>query len=171
VKYLVSLHGGSVEARSAGHGQGSEFIVRLPSIVSGEQPNEPAPDNAPINLGKRIVLVDDNVDAAQSMALLLQLEGFHVRIAHAGAIALQLIENEMPDFVLLDIGLPVMDGYQVANLIRERFGARGVQLVAITGYGQTCDRERALESGFDAHLTKPVALTQLLEILQREVVT
>jgi signal transduction histidine kinase len=157
VKNLVGLHGGSVEAHSGGPGEGSEFVVRLPLAApgGGGEPAgggaEPAPPP-----GRRLLVVDDNVDAADSLAVLLRLRGHEVRVAYGGAAALEAAEAYTPDVVFLDIGMPGMDGYEVARLLRRRPGLGGVVLAALTGWGQEEDRRRTADAGFDHHLVKPV---------------
>lgn len=156
VKGLAELHGGTVEARSAGLGHGSEFIVRLP--VSAHQFSSPQlTDQAPESPERRRVLIaDDNRDAAESLALLLELAGHEVRVAHLGHTALSLAQTFRPDVALLDIGMPDLSGYDVARALRQESWATDLQLIALTGWGQDDDRRRALEAGFDHHLTKPI---------------
>jgi CheY-like chemotaxis protein len=166
VRGLVALHGGSVEAHSAGVGQGSEFVVRLPRGPSGAPkfPNVQAAGERVA--GKRKVLVaDDNRDAAETLALLLQLEGHEVSIAHDGEHAVQLAEKERPDVALLDIGMPRLNGYDAARQIRRRLHS-DVVLVAVTGWGQEEDQRRAQEAGFDFHFTKPLDVPGLTPILR-----
>ena len=164
VKGVVTMHGGSVEARSDGPGGGSEFIVRLPLA---HDPVTSAAANHRIQQlpQKRILVVDDSRDAGESLALLLRMLGAEVALAHSGQTALDCLEGFKPDAVVLDIGMPGMDGYEVARRIRATARGRDIALVALTGYGQIEDRSRALEAGFDAHLTKPVAPERLAEIL------
>jgi CheY-like chemotaxis protein len=165
VKSLVELHGGSVEASSAGPGKGSEFVVRLPTVAPPAPPIEvpaPAPRAAS---SRRVLVVDDNADAAASLAVLLKLEGHDARVAHSGPSALEAVEQSRPEVVFLDIGMPGMDGYEVARRLRAQHGAAGLRLVALTGWGQEHDRQRAREAGFDHHLTKPVAPTDLHALL------
>jgi signal transduction histidine kinase len=167
VRQLVELHGGSVQAHSAGPGQGSEFVVRLPTVTAG--PARPPSGNGvhePGNPGRccRILIVDDNVDSAESLGLLLSVKGHDVRTVHDGATALTAARTFLPEVILLDIGLPRMDGYEVARRLRQEPGLEGVLLVALTGYGQEEDRRRSLEAGFNHHFVKPVD-TQALEEL------
>ena len=168
MRKLIELHGGSVEARSEGRWRGSEFVVSLP--VASAAPSEPAPaasatwEAQPDGQGLRILVVDDNRDAAESLQMLLSMEGHVVQIAHDGAAALATALSHKPDVVLLDLGLPGMDGYQVARRLRELEGLARVFLVAMTGYGQEEDRRRTEAAGFDHHVVKPadpVALQQL----------
>ena len=169
VKSLVQLHGGTVEAHSAGIGAGAELIVRLPASrldavlpeVVADSPSRPSQANL---RQRRILIVDDNEDAAELMAASLELKGHTTVVAHDGPVALRLVEPFNPDIALLDIGLPVMDGYELAR--RLRTGERaGLKLIAVTGYGQETDRQRALAVGFDAHLVKPVRMEQLVSLI------
>ena len=175
VKNLIEMHDGEVEARSAGLGKGCEFVVRLPLMLqerqepndkaNGEQPQEP-----PRSSGYRLLVVDDNRDAADSLALLLRLQGHEVRVAHDGPAALEMVNGYRPALVFLDIGMPGMDGYEVARRLRQQPGLENVRLAALTGWGQQEDRRRTAEAGFDHHLVKPVepkALEGLLADLKR----
>jgi signal transduction histidine kinase/ActR/RegA family two-component response regulator len=165
VKSLVNLHRGTVEALST-PGQGSEFIVKLPLVLWA-----PSPTNAPHEQGDvsarplRVLVVDDNQDAAKSVALLLRAMGHNARVAHDGASAMQAALEFAPHVVLLDIGLPVVNGFQVAKWIRQEVTLAGVVLIAVTGYGQESDRLRSQEAGFDHHLVKPVNIKQFESIL------
>jgi CheY-like chemotaxis protein/two-component sensor histidine kinase len=173
VKRLVELHGGTVEARSEGTGQGSEFIVRLPVPTRRQVPVEQTRDDGVQRASVaslRILVVDDNRDAADSMALMLRIMGNDTRAVYGGRDALDAAADFRPDVVLLDIGMPDMSGHEVARLIRQRPGGTDTTLVAVTGWGQEEDRRRSKESGFDAHLAKPAppaALTELLATLPR----
>ncbi|WP_434382424.1 ATP-binding protein [Melittangium boletus] len=177
VKNLVDLHGGTIEARSEGVGRGSEFIVRLPlsegpaTPTASPSPASPAPapvpESAPPPSTRRILVVDDNVDAADTLAELLQTWDHTVWQAHDGHAALKAAEEHRPDVVLLDIGLPGMDGYEVARRLRAGPLGPGLTLVALTGYGQASDRSRALEAGFDKHFVKPVDIDGLENFLRR----
>jgi PAS domain S-box-containing protein len=165
VKSLVELHGGSVLAQSAGPGKGSEFVVRLPTVAP---PVRLADEVAPLpqpTPPRRVLVVDDNADAASSLAVLLKLEGHEARVAHNGPSALEAVEQSPPDVVFLDIGMSGMDGYEVARRLRALRGARGLKLIALTGWGQEHDRQRARAAGFDHHLTKPVVPNQLHALL------
>ncbi len=158
VRALVGLHGGTVEARSEGIGRGSEFIVRLPVGQPGTGPEEPAPRKSAAPGRKlRVLVVDDNRDAADSCATMLELSGHQVLTAYNGTRALQAGESFEPDIVLLDIGLPDLNGYEVARRIRASTWGADVALVAVTGWGKDEDREHAFAAGFNQHLTKPVA--------------
>jgi PAS domain S-box-containing protein len=160
VKNLVEKHGGTVEASSAGLGKGCEFIIRLPLISQKcGGPNERANElqhQEPLSSGKRLLVVDDNQDAALSLATLMRLQGHEVRVAHDGTSALEVATSYRPDMVLLDIGMPGMDGYEVARRMRQLPGLQKIVLAALTGWGQHKDRRRTAEAGFDYHLVKPV---------------
>ena len=155
---IVTLHGGRVEARSAGAGHGSEFVVRLPVLPNILPVAEPPEALAPAQkrVSRRVLVVDDNTDSADSLALLLRVEGHLVETAHDGAAALELAERFQPDAILLDLGMPRMNGYEVCERIRSHAWGRSILMVAQTGWGQEQDRARTLEAGFDAHLTKPI---------------
>ena len=163
VRSLVELHGGSVSVYSAGPGQGSEFIVRIPSIV--EQPVTTSNLTPPLmradGQSRRILIVDDNRDAARTLAKVLELRGDEVLCAFDGPSTIDLVASQEPDTVLLDIGLPGMDGYQVAEQLRQRWSTDRLKLIAITGYGGAEDHHRTLHAGFDHHLVKPVNLEAL----------
>jgi len=165
VKHLVELHGGSIEARSEGLGRGSEFVVRLP-VTSGatlEDPSRGARTAAAVQ--KRVLVVEDNIDSAETLTLLLSVEGHEVKAVHDGPAALEILGSFDAEIVLLDIGLPGMDGYVVAQELRRRYPDRKLRLYALTGYGRDDDRTRALAAGFDKHLTKPVDPTALLALM------
>ncbi|MDQ3364742.1 MAG: ATP-binding protein [Myxococcota bacterium] len=162
VENLVALHGGSVTAASAGEGQGSQFVVRLPVADMPAAARAPAPAAPGSSPPRRILVVDDNVDAASLLAELLGDLGHEVAIAHDAHDALDMFPVFAPEVAILDIGLPVMDGYELAVKLRERGATPPCRLVAVTGYGQEGDRARALAAGFDLHLVKPVDLTALL---------
>ena len=166
VRRLVEMHGGSVEAYSEGPGLGSEFLVRLPLLtVPQELPGGEATELPQQTGPRRVLLIDDNRDAVESMTVLLELWGHEVRIAYNGPDALALAAEFRPDAALLDIGLPGMTGYEVAQRLRELPGWREVMLVAVTGYGQDEDLRRSREAGFDHHLTKPVEPAMLQSLL------
>jgi PAS domain S-box-containing protein len=168
VKRLVSMHGGSVVARSAGAGLGSEFVVRLP-VATAMPAGAEAPDAPRIATARpqHVLIVDDNRDAASSLALLLALDGHRTVVAHDGAEALEAAERHRPDVVLLDIGLPGMSGYEVGRRMRHQPWGRGIMLIALTGWGQPEDRRRSHEAGFDAHLVKPVDHAALMSLLEQ----
>jgi CheY-like chemotaxis protein len=173
VRSLVELHGGSVRARSEGPGRGSEFIVTLPLAVPAAE-LAPAPTETGLGAlasgaapgGRRILIVDDNDDAAMSIAELLAELGHEVRVAHDGPSALDQARRFRPEVCLLDIGLPVMDGYELARRLREsRALPEGARIIAVTGYGQDADRRRSTEAGFSAHVVKPVDLEVLTHVV------
>jgi len=158
VKSLVEFHGGSVSAFSAGPGKGSEFIVRLPAVEKASRLVGTAQDSGPKPAGRpalRVLIADDNADQADGLALLLQMEGDDVRISYDGPGVLEAARSFRPHVVLLDIGMPGLDGYQVARRLRKSPETRRALLVAMTGWGQEEDVRRSLEAGFDHHLTKP----------------
>jgi PAS domain S-box-containing protein len=161
---LVELHGGHIAAHSAGAGRGSEFVVRLPLAESQAVP-APAAGTAPVVARQRVLVVDDNRDAADSLAIMLQLSGNEVMTTHDGDSALAQRDAFDPDVVLLDIGMPGMNGYEVARRWREGAGGMRALIVALTGWGQEDDKRRAVEAGFDHHLTKPVDPERLLAVL------
>lgn len=164
VSGLTELHDGSVEARSAGLGQGSEFIVRLPLSVL-ESPSTLESSTTTKHVGRKILVADDNKDAADSLALLLEMAGHETRVAYDGRAALTLAQTFRPDAVLLDIGMPQMNGYEVARALRQQVWGAHTTLIALTGWGQEGDRKQASEAGFDAHLTKPVDTDALQRLL------
>jgi len=164
VKRLVELHGGTVQAQSAGEGKGSEFTVMLPTNA---QP-APAPTHSPSPGGgarRRVLVVDDNVDSADSLSELLQTCGHEVDVCYRGEHALARARQFGPDTVLCDIGLPGMDGYDVARAMRDDPALRAMRLIALTGYASPEDREKAFAAGFDKHLVKPPSLEQLERVL------
>ena len=167
VQGIVALHGGCVEARSGGEGRGSVFIVRLPvAAIGADTPPPAAVDETPRRLvSRRVLVVDDNQDSAESLALLLRLSGHLVQTAHDGESALEAADRFQPDAILLDLGMPRLNGYEVCERIRLRPWGQGVLLVAQTGWGQTQDRARTLAAGFDAHLTKPIDPAVVQEML------
>jgi PAS domain S-box-containing protein len=166
VQRLVAMHGGTVAAQSE-PGKGSEFTVRLPIVhpipaaAAAEHPVLPHDRSEAL----RVLVVDDNVDAAKSLALLLETVGHCVAIAHSGMAALETLDSHRPHVVLLDIGLPELDGYEIAKRVRARYSPEELVLVAMTGYGQQTDRERSKQAGFDHHLVKPAACEEIETIL------
>jgi PAS domain S-box-containing protein len=156
VKGLTELHGGTVEARSAGLRRGSEFVVRLPRVRSAARATVRPRAAASHASRLKIMIADDNEDAAESIGMLLALAGHEVQTAHSGEDALALAQQFRPDAALLDIGMPDLNGYEVARRLRQEAWGKELRLIALTGWGQASDRERALHSGFDHHLTKPV---------------
>jgi len=175
-KNLVELHGGTLEVHSAGLGQGSEFVVRLPVIArdewrvtSGEKEEAGgealATHPSPLAPRMRILVVDDNMDSVECLSVLLELTGHETHAAYDGLEAVEAAENFRPDVVLLDIGLPELNGYDVARKIREQSWGQKMVLVALTGYAQEEDRHRSQEAGFNHHLTKPVDPVALKKVL------
>jgi PAS domain S-box-containing protein len=165
VKRLIEMHGGRIHAHSAGIGHGSTFEIRLPLIAgpTSIRPEVPRRKVTP----RRILIVDDNADAANSLVLLLDIEGHETLAASSAREAIDRLESFQPDVALLDIGLPDMDGYTLAELIRESAPCKGMKLVALTGYGQAEDVARARQAGFDAHLIKPLDYSLLRQTLER----
>jgi signal transduction histidine kinase/CheY-like chemotaxis protein len=162
---LVELHGGSIEAHSAGLGHGSQFVVRLPIVVEPELPAKPTPMSFISAETYRILLADDNVDFVNSIGALLTAMGHSVVITHNGADALAAAKRFCPDYAFLDIGLPQMSGYDLARGIRDLSCCTMTVMVAVTGWGQEKDRQLAFEAGFDHHMVKPVRFEQIEEIL------
>ncbi len=163
---LVELHGGTIAAHSEGAGTGSEFVVRLPILLETAPPDaEAARVAGAASHSLRILVVDDSEDTAETMGTLLEMSGHTVQVAHSGPAALEAAATFQPDVVLLDIGLPGLDGYQVAERLREDPSMRGVTLIAASGYGQEEDRRRSMEAGIDRHLVKPVDLRELQDLL------
>jgi CheY-like chemotaxis protein len=176
VRRLVEMHGGSVEARSAGVGHGAEFVVSLPILriggetSSGQIVESPCPDSVPCAAdgALRVLVVDDNRDAANSLGILLRLTGCDVRVVYDGRTAVEEARTYRPRVLFVDLGMPGMDGLAVARELRGEPDLNGAVLVALTGWGQPEDRRRTAEAGFDHHLTKPAdpqALTGLLSKL------
>ncbi len=181
VRNLLEMHGGTVTAFSEGHGLGSEFLITLPVMknetVRGEngangrasalESEGPAREDTAPQIRRRILVADDNPDALESLATLLELGGHEVFSAANGALALESAERNLPEVALLDIGMPKLDGYEVARRIRAQPWGRTITLVALTGWGQDSDRRRSGEAGFDSHLVKPLDLDKLMELLGR----
>ncbi|MEZ0228448.1 MAG: response regulator, partial [Planctomycetota bacterium] len=168
VRSLVGLHGGTVRLASAGRGLGSEFTVELPALDDEQSvPEEPSTRRIflnPTTRPRRVLVVDDNADAAQLIADGLRARGDDVRVAGDGLAAIELARSFKPDAAFIDIGLPVMDGYAVASQLRNELG-RAVILVAVSGYAEDTSRRASVVAGFDAHLVKPVSLEVLAGIL------
>lgn len=165
VSNLVEMHGGDVQASSSGRGKGSEFVIRLPRVIPCETAMALGAAPTASALKRRILVVDDNPDVAESLAMLLEIDGHQVYIAHDGISAQEIARTERPDIILLDIGLPGKTGYAVAQELRLDTELAHTLLVAITGYGLLEDKEKALRAGFDAHLTKPVEYAVLRKLL------
>jgi CheY-like chemotaxis protein len=161
VKGIVELHGGAAEAYSEGLGHGAEFRVRLPLAEAGAGIE---PEGGPRAEGdrKRVLVIEDNVDSAQSLADILELAGHDVRIAHDGRSGLTIAREYRPDVILCDIGLPGLDGYEVAEAVRRDDSLRSVRLVALSGYAQPEDRQRTSDAGFELHIAKPPDLDALV---------
>ena len=169
-RQFAQMHGGSVEAHSGGIGKGSEFVICLPVICDGE--------DAVVDCGKaaahagdaadaqraRVLVVDDNRDAADALRALLEIEGYDAQAAYDGSAAVAATAQALPEMVVMDLGMPGMDGYEAARLIRQRAGAEHILMIALTGWGQSDARRRTLEAGFDHHLIKPVDVEQILKL-------
>ncbi len=167
VKGLIDLHGGSVEAKSGGLGRGSEFIVRLPIGTVDSSMTLPVDATAPASIGRRVLVADDNQDAADSLAMILEMAGHDVRVVHDGRAALSVAQTFRPDTVLLDIGMPQLSGHEVAQALRQEPWGAGMCLIALTGWGQESDRQQAIHAGFDRHLTKPIDPAELEALLSK----
>jgi CheY-like chemotaxis protein len=168
VKRLVELHQGEVEATSAGMGKGAIFRVTLPSISAVQAPGlTPVEVTSPQVYGRRVLVVDDNADAAESTAAFLRLEGHEVKTVLDGNDALQSVRVFAPHVIVLDIGLPGIDGYAVARRLREQGDTSHALLIAVTGYGTKEDRERAMEAGFDYHFVKPTDPRQIQQAIEQ----
>jgi two-component system CheB/CheR fusion protein len=164
---MVKMHGGTIDVHSAGLGQGTEFVVTLPlmtEVAGGAVASAPLAPTVQGH-GCRIVIADDNVDVNDSLRMLLQMAGHEVSAAFDGATAIRLVQANRPQIVLCDIGLPGLDGYAVIRELRAQMGEAMPVMVAITGFGQASDRERALAAGFDHHLVKPVDPALLLQMI------
>jgi len=167
---LLELHGGTIDAASPGPGKGSTFTVTLPRSA---RPRIDTDKMKPLRVlqraapGSRVLIVDDNVDAAMMLCSMLAELGHELQVAHDGPSALEVAAAFKPDIAVLDIGLPVMTGYELAQRLRQELGAEKLRLIAVTGYGQESDRARSRESGFDHHLVKPIELDELLGLLAK----
>jgi PAS domain S-box-containing protein len=167
VKAIVEMHGGSVHAKSEGLGRGSEFRVSIPLVEADAESREGRVDTAAA-IGKVIVIVEDNVDAGASLAEILEMYGHRVHLARDARSGLALAREHEPDVILCDIGLPDMDGYELARVLRREEAHRTTRLVALTGYAQPEDRQRARDAGFDAHMSKPPDLEKLMKVLSSD---
>jgi signal transduction histidine kinase len=171
VKHLVELHGGRVSAFSEGRGKGTEVVIHLPARqIESAAPAAPAPVESRVaaqrrDMPSRILVVDDLAASADTLMMLLQMEGFEVKTAHEGMTALKIAEDFHPDVVLLDIGLPGMNGFEVAHRLRSQPQSRDALLIALTGYGEAESRSRSAQAGFDHHMVKPADVNQLLALL------
>jgi CheY-like chemotaxis protein len=164
---LVELHGGKIEVRSAGVGRGSEFTVRLPCTVTADPGGQrQSVSESPAARSRRIFIADDNRGSAETLAALLRMQGHQVTIVHDGPAAVSAFTDLAADVVLLDIGMPGLDGYEVAQKMRRSRPAAALTLIAVTGWGQEHDKERAFAAGFDYHLTKPVDFDRLAQLVQ-----
>ena len=167
VRRLVEMHGGSVQASSAGVDLGSEFVVRLPVLLDERAAlpsHPPATEPAPVT-GLRILVVDDNHDSAESLSLLLELAGYQTNVAFDGVEAVEAAASFRPEVILMDLGMPKLNGFEAARQIRQQAWGKGIVLVALSGWGQEEDRNKTAEAGFDAHLVKPVDYATLTELL------
>jgi CheY-like chemotaxis protein len=168
VRQLVEMHGGEVAVSSAGVGLGSEFVVRLPLYDAGADAQHQRGDARSNNPSRRRILIaDDNHDALESLALLLECDGHEVRRAVNGAQAFELASSWKPELALLDLGMPVMDGYEAVRRIREQPWGKDLLIVALSGWGQSSDIQRSREAGFDSHLVKPASFESLADVLGR----
>jgi signal transduction histidine kinase len=165
IQGLVEMHGGTIEAHSDGEGRGSEFVVRVPLAAAGGPDNVDSGASGGAASRHRILVVDDNVDSADSLGQLLELLGNEVRTAYDGEAGVGAATAFRPDVILMDIGMPKLNGYDAARRIREQPWGRGVVMVAQTGWGQHDDKQKSLEAGFDFHLTKPVETAALMKLL------
>lgn len=166
VKKLIEMHGGSIEANSEGAGRGSEFVIRLPNLADAPSaPREPTEDEPANAARRRILVVDDNKEAANSLAMLLKFDGRETHTAHDGWEAVVAAEQFRPDVILLDIGLPNMNGYDVCRAIRDQPWGKSIVMVAVTGWGQEKDRQKSTGAGFDKHLVKPIEYNSLVKYL------
>ncbi|MGQ0651297.1 MAG: ATP-binding response regulator, partial [Betaproteobacteria bacterium] len=155
-RQIVELHGGSIEVRSEGPGRGGEFVVGLPRAAAAARTSAPEPQRRRASVPRRVLVSDDNADAAAMLEAVLGQMGHAVRVAHDGEAALRLALAEPPDVILLDLGMPKQDGYEVAARLRQDARFDAVPLIAVTGYAQEIDRSKARSAGFDEHLVKPV---------------
>jgi PAS domain S-box-containing protein len=164
---LTQLHGGTIEAKSEGRGQGSTFVVRIPARTCEEVAMmTPERESAASGRGRRVLVVDDSVDLAETLAMVLEESGHEVRLAHNGHAALAEFDDFEPEIVFLDIGLPEMNGYEVARELRAREAGRSVLLLALSGYGEREDRDEAAAAGFDRHLLKPVDIETIEAVIE-----
>lgn len=169
-RQFAEMHGGTLHASSAGLGKGSEFVLTLPVVVEETLPSvqheKMDPEMMKELTARKILVVDDNVDAADTLEALLGMDGFDVKAVYDGVAAVEAAERIRPDVIVMDIGMPGMDGYDAARMIRQQQGGKDMTLIALTGWGQTADKDRAGQAGFDHHLVKPVDYDQLMKCLQ-----
>jgi two-component system CheB/CheR fusion protein len=166
VRRLIELHGGTVLARSEGEGRGSEFTVRLPTVPARVSEAPPvAAARASAEVARRVLIVDDNIDNAESLAMVLRDGPHETKIANSGPVALEISAQFRPDAAIIDIGMPDMDGYEVARRLRRLNGSEKTRLIALSGYGDESARGRAWEAGFDEYLVKPVDTAKILELI------
>ena len=161
-KGLIELHGGTIAVSSAGKGRGTEFTIRIPTEPSAAPVEVKPVEEIPAAKPLRVLIVEDNIDSAHILKTLLEYHGYQVSVAYTGPAGVSAAKSERPDVVFCDIGLPGMDGYAVAGALRQSPETVSAHLIAVTGYGRDADKKRALESGFDMHLVKPVNTQQLL---------
>jgi CheY-like chemotaxis protein len=166
VKRIIDLHDGSVSMRSEGDGRGTEFTIELAALPPAARERTPRPSRSAAWRPQRLLVVEDNVEAAQAFAMLLRHLGHDVEVVHDGPAALDAVDAHPPDLAIVDIGLPGMSGYDVARRVRSRRGTDRPVLVALTGYGTSEDRAQALAAGFDRHLVKPVEIDVLRGMLE-----
>jgi signal transduction histidine kinase len=167
---LAELHGGNITAASEGLGRGSEFVLSLPVVVAGDPGTlqRPSGDTSiAAGLPRKVLVVDDNLDAADTLGALLKMQGISVTVAYDGAAAVAAVRDDTPDAVVMDIGMPVVNGYEAARLIRSQPISKRITLIALTGWGQYADRSLATEAGFDFHLVKPVDFAKLMGCLHQ----
>lgn len=162
-RQFAEMHGGSVVASSEGLGKGSQFVVTLPVVTNDQPAAEPKPDSiiGKVDQRPKVLVVDDNRDAADSLQALFEMENCNVATAYDGFEAVQAVEEAMPDMIVMDLGMPSMDGYEAARRIRRKPGSQGVLMIALTGWGQSDARQRTIEAGFDHHLIKPVNFDEI----------
>lgn len=167
VKHLVELHGGTILARSSGIGKGSQFVIRLSLANESGATSKPSDARRAVRRRHRILVVDDNKDSADSLALLLEMSGHETRLAYDGEDALSAAAAYQPDFILLDIGLPKLNGYEACRRIRQQDWSQRTRIIALTGWGQEEDRRKSKQAGFDDHLVKPVDQNTLMQVLEK----
>jgi CheY-like chemotaxis protein len=164
---LIHLHGGTLEAHSDGMGRGSEFIAKLPRRTLSSAPEAAGVASAP-SVRRRVLIADDNRDAADTLAMLLRMDGHDVSVVYDGRQAVATIDSFRPEIALLDVGMPELDGYEVAGRVRQGPLGTSITLIAVTGWGQASDKARAAAAGFNHHLTKPIELESLAKMLRSE---